>query len=153
MGASEGVDDRRSPDSHTPLDGAPELRDLDRTAENGRLATELVDAVHIHGDLDAIARSVADDFVRHNVLGAGADGYVAFAQHLRAIGHLANPGRLHQTFAGGTFALVLRENHIDDGTNRFFDLFRLADGRVVQHWDDIEPIPDSGDLADTSAFF
>lgn len=152
--ASEAVGNRRSPGGHTPVDGASEVRDLDRTGDNARVATDLVDAVHMQGDIEAVRRFVSDDFTQHNVLGAdGTDGYVAFAQHLREIGHLANPGRRHQTFAGGNFVLVLRENHIDDGINRFFDLFRLDGGLVVEHWDVIEPIPDSGDLPDAAAFF
>lgn len=47
--------------------------------------------------------------------------------------------------AEGNFVLVGSEGTFGGQATAFFDLFRLEEGRIVEHWDVIADIP-SGDL-------
>ena len=60
---------------------------------------------------------------------------------------LANDGKdrryetVHRLLAEGSFVLSVTEGHLDGEHVSFYDLFRLADGKVVEHWDTIDEVP------------
>jgi len=41
----------------------------------------------------------------------------------------------------GNFVLVVSEGSLADNHSSFYDLFRVADGKIAEHWDTIETIP------------
>jgi predicted SnoaL-like aldol condensation-catalyzing enzyme len=41
----------------------------------------------------------------------------------------------------GSFALSVGEGTLDSVHSSFYDLFRVADGKIVEHWDTIEAVP------------
>jgi predicted SnoaL-like aldol condensation-catalyzing enzyme len=43
--------------------------------------------------------------------------------------------------AEGNFVLSICEGRLDGQHSSFYDLFRLAKGKIIEHWDTIEPIP------------
>ncbi|KXF82827.1 nuclear transport factor 2 family protein [Enterovibrio coralii] len=47
----------------------------------------------------------------------------------------------HKTLAEGNFVLTLCEGHRGGSHVAFYDMFRLEDGLIVEHWDTIEEIP------------
>ena len=48
--------------------------------------------------------------------------------------------RIHRVLAEGNFVLSVSEGSLDGVHSAFYDLFRVADGRLVEHWDTIEAI-------------
>jgi predicted SnoaL-like aldol condensation-catalyzing enzyme len=54
--------------------------------------------------------------------------------------------RLHQTAGGsgigeGNFVLAMSEGAFAGEPTAFYDLFRIEDGTVVEHWDVLQTIP------------
>ena len=49
--------------------------------------------------------------------------------------------RIHRVLAEGSFVLCVSEGSLDGRHSSFYDLFRLADGKVVEHWDTTEEVP------------
>jgi predicted SnoaL-like aldol condensation-catalyzing enzyme len=43
--------------------------------------------------------------------------------------------------ADGNFVLVLSEGDLPSGLNALYDLFRVNEGKIVEHWDVLTPIP------------
>jgi predicted SnoaL-like aldol condensation-catalyzing enzyme len=41
----------------------------------------------------------------------------------------------------GNFVLVTSEGSFGGKSTSFYDLFRVADGKIAEHWDTIETIP------------
>jgi len=81
-------------------------------------------------------------FTQHNP--AMADG----SQALRAALEATHAGglsivydRTHRLLAEGNFVLSVSEGQRDGVHSSFYDLFRLAGGKIVEHWDTIEAIP------------
>jgi predicted SnoaL-like aldol condensation-catalyzing enzyme len=54
-------------------------------------------------------------------------------------------GQLHLTprrfVADGNFVLVLSEGDLHSGPTALYDLFRIEDGKIVEQWDVLTPIP------------
>jgi predicted SnoaL-like aldol condensation-catalyzing enzyme len=54
-------------------------------------------------------------------------------------------GRLYLTprrfVAEGNFVLVLSEGELPSGPTALYDLFRVENGKIVEHWDVLTPIP------------
>ena len=80
-----------------------------------------------------------------------------YAQHASKIGDGMAPlrdriasvvkegGQLYLTprqfVAEGNFVLVLTEGDLPSGPTALYDLFRVEDGKIVEHWDVLAPIP------------
>jgi predicted SnoaL-like aldol condensation-catalyzing enzyme len=43
--------------------------------------------------------------------------------------------------ADGNFVLVLSEGDLPSGPTALYDLFRVENGKIVEHWDVLTPIP------------
>jgi predicted SnoaL-like aldol condensation-catalyzing enzyme len=54
-------------------------------------------------------------------------------------------GKLHliprRFVAEGNFVLVLTEGDLPSGPTALYDLFRVENGKIVEHWDVLTPIP------------
>lgn len=90
------------------------------------------------------ARFLGERYVQHNP--ASDDGREGFAKFVRYL--LANYPDAHMTvrqaFADGDFVIlhVLERLHPADRGTAIVDIFRLERGRIVEHWDVKQPIPD-----------
>ncbi|MEM6929972.1 MAG: SgcJ/EcaC family oxidoreductase [Myxococcota bacterium] len=116
--------------------GSTHLLDRDRTAENKALVEGFVQDVLIGEDWSAVDRYVANGrYAQHNPL--VGDGIPALRN---AVGALKMK-RIHRIVGEGNFVLTQSEG-LNDGTPyAFYDLFRVADQKIVEHWDVLQEIP------------
>ena len=49
--------------------------------------------------------------------------------------------KMHRLLAEGNFLLCVSEGYRNGVHSSFYDLFRLANGKLVEHWDTTEAIP------------
>ena len=49
--------------------------------------------------------------------------------------------RMHRILAEGNFSLCVSEGFRNGVHSSFYDLFRVSDGKLVEHWDTTEAIP------------
>ena len=49
--------------------------------------------------------------------------------------------KIHKVLGEGNFVLVVNEGHFGKDYNAFYDLFRVENRKIAEHWDVIEPIP------------
>jgi predicted SnoaL-like aldol condensation-catalyzing enzyme len=63
----------------------------------------------------------------------------------RIAGVVKEGGQLHLTprrfVAEGNFVLVLTEGDLPSGPTALYDLFRVENGKIVEHWDVLAPVP------------
>ena len=96
-------------------------------------------------EAEAVQTYVAEDFVQHSAhIAPGKAGLIAYIGGRAASG--GTVGRVSHTarvLADGDFVLVHR--WVTTPTNprgtAYADLFRVANGKVAEHWDVIQPIP------------
>ena len=49
--------------------------------------------------------------------------------------------KIHKVLGQGNFVLVVSEGHFGNIHKAFYDLFRVENGKIAEHWDVIETIP------------
>ncbi|GAA6207244.1 nuclear transport factor 2 family protein [Cognatishimia sp. WU-CL00825] len=125
------------------VDGATEITDLDKTAENKALVTAFVTDV-LHGKApDKITDYIsATHYHQHNPnVADGLEGLGAFIGYLTknniAFAYTDTPIIVAQ----GNFVFTASEGVFGDAPTAFFDLFRVENGKIVEHWDTISEIP------------
>ncbi len=140
----DNIQPRQGPNvaGHGMVDGQVNATDLEATESNRGLVRSFVETVLINGRLDQLEQFVSEaSFVEHNPL--LTDGISALRTALEA-GHQGKRKidyhHLHRVLAEGNFVLSVSEGFHDAVHSAFYDLFRLDDGKVVEHWDTTEKI-------------
>ena len=101
-----------------------------------------VETVLISHELDKAADYIAGaNFIQHNPHIADGLEPLCFALEATSGGErVIQFDRLHRVLAQGNFVLAVSEGHLDRVHSAFYDLFRISDGRIVEHWDTIETV-------------
>lgn len=129
-----------NPSGHTMLDGSTEATDLDRTEENRDLIRSFVEEVLVIGQLSDLGRYIESrGYVEHNP--HMSDGLPALREALSVDDRTRRYEKIHRLLAEGSFVLSVCEGHLEDDHVSFYDLFRVADGKIVEHWDTVDPVP------------
>jgi len=134
---------RPNPSGRTMIDGPTEARDLSRTQENKRLVSAFVDDILVNGRMDKLAGYFdGDRYLQHNPQVAdGVSGLGAALEAMARAGVTMKYDRVHQVLGEGNFVLVVSEGSFAGKPSSFYDLFRVENGKIAEHWDTIETIP------------
>lgn len=134
------VTDTVSGRSQTDGPGAP--GDLDRTGANRALVTEFAEKVLVGADYSVLTDYISTEtYLQHNPGAAdGLDGFGAAAAKWAEQGKNLVYRTVHKVVAEGDLVLLQSEGEFG-GPVAYWDLFRVADGRIVEHWDVIAPVP------------
>jgi predicted SnoaL-like aldol condensation-catalyzing enzyme len=135
-------------------DGPTEVTDLDRTEANKALAVALIEDVLMGRDPARITDYIsAERYAQHNpMIADGLDGIIEAVETLTAQGNMFVYTEIHAVLGEGNFVLTVSEGEWSGQTHAFYDLFRMEDGMIVEHWDVIQPVPTEG-LANTNGMF
>ncbi len=138
----------------TQTDGPTEVTDLDKTEENKALAVALIEDVLMGRDPSRITDYIsAESYAQHNpMIADGLDGILTAVEELTAQGNMFVYTDIHAVLGEGNFVLTVSEGQWSGQTHAFYDLFRMDDGMIVEHWDVIQPVPTEG-LANTNGMF
>jgi predicted SnoaL-like aldol condensation-catalyzing enzyme len=138
----------------TQTDGPTEVTDLDQTEANKALAVALVQDVLMGRDPARITDYISSEsYAQHNpMIADGLEGIVAAVETLTAQNNMFQYNEIHAVLGEGNFVLTVSEGQWNGTTNAFYDLFRMEDGMIVEHWDVIQPVPTEG-LANDNGMF
>lgn len=128
----------------TMTDGPTEVTDHDRTEANKALVAEFAQVVLIEGDFARITDFIigGEAYAQHNPLfGDGLTALVAAFDELAQQGNAIRYTTVHQVLGEGNFVLMMAEGTFGTTPTAYYDLFRLEEGMIVEHWDVIAEIP------------
>ena len=141
-----------NPSGHTMLDGTRETADFERTEENRVRIRTFVEEVLVRGQLDRLDHFIdSAGYVEHNP--KMRDGLPALRDALSSDVAARSYEKIHRVLAEGSFVLCVSEGYRDEEHVSFYDLFRLAEGKIVEHWDTVDPVPPRSEWLNTNGKF
>lgn len=131
-----------NPSGRTMLDGTTTIKDRKKTKANKRLVQSFVEDILRDGKMDKIGEYiVSNHYIQHNpAIADGLDGLGAALEAMAKQGITMRYDRIHKVLGEGNFVLVVSEGAFAGKPTSFYDLFRVENGKIVEHWDTIEEI-------------
>jgi predicted SnoaL-like aldol condensation-catalyzing enzyme len=120
---------------------------------NKKAVTAFYDAALNKLDFEAASKYLGPVYKQHNPTAAdGPEGLKAFITFLKTT-YPQTHSEITQTFADGDYVILRVHAVRTPGTlgNAIVDIFRLDKGKVVEHWDSVQPIPEKA--ANTNGMF
>jgi predicted SnoaL-like aldol condensation-catalyzing enzyme len=135
---------------------AQALTDAQKMERNKKNVVAFYNAVLNDKDFEKAKTYVGATYIQHNPIGAdGLPGIQGFINFLREK-FPNNKSEIKRVFAEGNYVIVHVHAVREPGTrgNAIFDLFRLDDdGKVLEHWDAVQPIPDPANALNKNGMF
>jgi len=126
----------------TQVDGPTEVLDREKTEANRTLVRTYRETVMVSLRFDRIEEFIEDSHYAQHASQIG-DGIARLRDRIASVAK--EGGKLYLTprrfMAEGNFVLVLSEGDLPSGPTALYDLFRVENGKIVEHWDVLTPIP------------
>ncbi|MEI6796526.1 MAG: hypothetical protein WCK39_06650 [Methanomassiliicoccales archaeon] len=147
--------DTLNPSDRSMLDGPTEVRDLDKTLENKKLVGGFVIEVLVNGDYSQISKYFdGNKYIQHNpLIGDGIPSLIAGLSDLakQGMGIVYTKARL--VMGEGNFVLAMSEGRLGPHPTAYYDLFRVENGKIAEHWDVIQAIPPKAEWKNSNGKF
>jgi len=132
-----------NPSGHTMIDGATQATDLNKTEANKALVRTFVDDILVNGRMEKLAGFFnGDNYIQHNpLIPDQLSGLGKALSEWSKQGITIKYDKIHRVLGEGNFVLIISEGHLAGKHSSFYDLFRVENGKIAEHWDTIEEIP------------
>ncbi len=133
-----------NPSGRTQIDDLAPVRDMDRTEENRRLVKDFLHDVMM-GKAPEKTPDYFDNgrYIQHNSgIADGLDGLGAALAALAEQGIQMIYDKVHQVLAQGDMVLAVSEGTFGGAPTAYYDLWRVENGKIAEHWDVMETIAD-----------
>jgi predicted SnoaL-like aldol condensation-catalyzing enzyme len=124
------------------IDGETKIKDLDKTEINKTIVKGFVNDVLLGANPDKITEYISTEkYLQHNP--GVKDGLTGLGEALTALAEAGMPmvyEKNHIVLGEGNFVLSVSEGIFLKEKVAFYDLFRIEDGKIVEHWDTIEKL-------------
>lgn len=131
-----------NPSGHSMVDGPTEIQDLEATEANKQLVSSFVDDILVKGDMSKLANYFdGDHYIQHNPqIGDGLSGLGQALEAMAAQGVVMKYDTVHKVLGQGNFVLTMSEGSFGGAPTSYYDLFRVENGKIAEHWDVMETI-------------
>ena len=123
--------------------GPTECSDLALTEENRALIKSFVQSVLVENNLDRLSTFIdTQHYIEHSPnLNDGLASLQSALELMYSTEHRRiDYQRVYRVLAEGDVVLCVTDGKFEGDTASFYDLFRVADGRIVEHWDTTEKV-------------
>lgn len=142
----DNIQKRKGPNSsgHTMVDGETIVMDFEKTEGNRMVIQSFVHDVLIQGRVEELDDYINREYYTEHNPHMGDD----LVELFNALSMPSRDGSIsikyekcHRLLADGNFVLSVCEGYANQIPSSFFDLYRLKDEKIVEHWDTTEAIP------------
>ena len=130
-----------NPSGHTQIDGTMEKKNVDKEETRKIVASFVGDVLRGENTDKLTSYFDGDRYIQHNT--GIADGLSGLGAALAA---LAEQGiqmiytKTHYVLADGDYGLAVSEGTFGGVPTTYYDLFRVEDGKIAEHWDVMETL-------------
>lgn len=141
-----------NPSGHTMFDGETQIKDLDKTNENKALVKGFVQDVLMGTNPDKLTTYFAGEtYIQHNpAIANGLSGLGTALKSMADNGIVMKYDKIHMVLGEGNFVLVVSEGNFAGNHTSYYDLFRVENNKIVEHWDVMETIIPDADWKNTN---
>jgi predicted SnoaL-like aldol condensation-catalyzing enzyme len=122
---------------------------------NKQIAIEFYNAALNEKNWEKARKFIGNRYVQHNL--AAVDGPEGLRAHIEFLKreHPQNRGEIKRALADGDLVALHIHNRRspDIRGNAVVDIFRLENGKVVEHWDVVQPVPDPANAKNPNTMF
>lgn len=133
-----------NPSGRTQIDNYAEVKDLDKTEANREVVKNFLYDVMM-GKAPEKTPDYFDNgkYIQHNTgIADGLDGLGAALEALGKQGIQMIYDTVHQVLAQGDMVLAVSEGTFGGAPTSYYDLWRVENGKIAEHWDVMETIAD-----------
>jgi predicted SnoaL-like aldol condensation-catalyzing enzyme len=140
-----------TPSGHTSMDGPTEITDLDKTEENKQLVRDLLRDVMVSEKPENIDLYISSEkYIQHKA--QVPDGL----EHFKPLALAQDKPLFYEEVVllvgQGNFVASLCKALWKGQPYAQVDIFRIEEGKVVEHWDNAEPVPAEEDSVNSGKF-
>lgn len=144
-----------NPSGHTQIDNFAPIKDLEKTEENKKLVEDFLFDVMM-GKNPQKTQDYFDglNYIQHNSnITDGLDGLGAALKSLAEAGIAMIYDKVHMVLGCGDLVLGVSEGTYGGKPTSYYDLWRVENGKIAEHWDVMETIADKSTWANTNGKF
>lgn len=144
-----------NPSGHTQTDGPAEATSKDKTEANRALVEAfLIDVMQGKHPEKTPEYFDGDAYIQHNTaIADGLSGLGAALDAMAAQGIQMIYDTTHMVLAEGDFVLGVSEGTFGGAHTAYYDLWRVEDGKIAEHWDVMATIPEASEWANDNGKF
>lgn len=144
-----------NPGGHTMIDGPANALDSAKTEINKALVRSFVDDILVNSRMQKLPGYFdGDNYIQHNPqIGDGLSGLGQALEAMAKRGISMKYDKVHMVLGEGNFILCVSEGQFGGKHVSFYDLFRVADSKIAEHWDTIEEIPPRAEWKNSNGKF
>lgn len=133
-----------NPSGHTQIDNVAPVKDVDKTEANLELVKNfLYDVMQGNNPQKMPDYFDGDAYIQHNTgIADGLSGLGAALAALAEAGIQMIYTTVHQVLAQGDYVLAVSEGTFGGAPTSYYDLWRVENGKIAEHWDVMETIAD-----------
>lgn len=137
--------------SPSMIDGSIEIKDLDLTEVNRAFISSFIKEILIEKNLYILEKYIdKTNYIEHNpYMKNGLESLRDNLQNEKK----RNYNKIHRLLAEGNFVLCISEGYLNENHTSFYDLFRISEGKIVEHWDTINQVPERSEWVNDNGKF
>lgn len=134
--------DQPTPSGHTQLDGPTAIDTTFDTENTKRIVIDTINATLMGGPhMDHVRDYMGDHYIQHHIgVPDGLDVVIKGVAMLKKASKESIYTKINYVIAEGNFALTISNGHAGGVQKTYYDLFRVENDRIVEHWDIVNPV-------------
>ena len=143
-----------NPSGHTQIDGTLEKKDVDKEETRKVVAGFVGDVLRGENPDKLTSYFDGDKYIQHNTsIADGLSGLGAALEAMAKQGISMVYDKTHMVLADGDYALACSEGTFGGVPTTYYDLFRVENGFIAEHWDVMETLADKSTWANENGKF
>ena len=143
-----------NPSGHTQIDGTLEKKDVDKEETRKVVAGFVGDVLRGENPDKLTSYYDGDKYIQHNTsIADGLSGLGAALEAMAKQGISMVYNKTHMVLADGDYALACSEGTFGGVPTTYYDLFRVENGFIAEHWDVMETLADKSTWANENGKF